>query len=116
MQIELVPPGTHRRNASEVVIQNLKANFLSVLAGTAQSFPPSLWDRLLPQAKITINLLRQSNEIPNVSAYAYLSGPIDYNKMTLAPMGISVQVNKKNRQKRHMGIPYSLWMVFSDTT
>ena len=40
-QIELVPPGNHRRNAAEVAIRNFKAHFLSVLAGTAESFPPS---------------------------------------------------------------------------
>ena len=50
IQIDLVPPGTHRRNAAEVAIRNFKAQFLSILAGTAQDFPPSLWYRLLPQA------------------------------------------------------------------
>ena len=116
MKIELVPPGTHRRNASEVSIRNFKAHFLSVLAGTAQEFLPSLWNRLLLQAEITINLLRQSNETPNVSAYNHLSGPFDLKKMPLAPVGMSVQVHKKNRQTRYMGIPYSIWMVFSDIT
>ena len=50
MQLELVPPGTQRRNAAKMAIQNFKAHFLSILAGTAQNFPPSLWDRLLTQA------------------------------------------------------------------
>ena len=59
MEMELVPPGCHCRNAAEVAIRNFKAHFLSVLAGTANDFPPSLWDRLLPQAEITVNLLRQ---------------------------------------------------------
>ena len=95
MQIELVPPGTHRRNSAEVAITNFKAHFLSVLAGTSQYFPPSLWDRLLPQAEITINLLRQSNATPNVLAYDHLIRPFDYNKMPLPPMGISVQVHEK---------------------
>ncbi|KAL7502105.1 hypothetical protein ACHAXN_000864, partial [Cyclotella atomus] len=85
--VELVPPGNHRRNAAEVAIRNFKAHFLSVLAGTAESFPKYLWDRLLPQTEITLNLLRQSNATPTVSAYAHLSGPFDYNKMPLAPMG-----------------------------
>ena len=49
MKIELVPPGTHRRNAAEVAIRNFKARFLSVLAGTAQYFGTSLWERFLPQ-------------------------------------------------------------------
>ena len=48
MQLELVPPGSHRRNAAEVAIRNFKAYFLSILSSTAQDFPPSLWDRLLP--------------------------------------------------------------------
>ena len=59
MQLELVPPVTHHINAAEGAIRNFKVHLLSVLAGTAQDFPPSLWDRLLPQAGITINLYLQ---------------------------------------------------------
>jgi hypothetical protein len=54
-----------------------------------------LWDKLLPQTKITLNLLRQSNATPTISAYAHLNGPFDYNKMPLAPMGCNVQVHEK---------------------
>ena len=43
MQLELVPPGCHRRNAAEVAIRNFKAHFLSVLAGVADDFPLYLW-------------------------------------------------------------------------
>lgn len=59
--IELVPPGCHCRNAAEVAICNFKAHILSVLAGTAESFPKYLWDCLLPHTEVTLNLLRQSN-------------------------------------------------------
>ena len=95
MTYELVPPGCHRRNAAEVAIRNFKAHFLSVRAGVADDFPPSLWDKLLPQTEITLNLLRQSNATPTISAYAHLNGPFDYNKMPLAPMGCNVQVHEK---------------------
>ena len=95
IELELVPPGCHRRNAAEVAIRNFKAHFLSILAGVADDFPIQLWDRLLPQAEITLNLLRQSNATPAVSAYAHLCGPFDYNKMPLAPMGCKVQVHEK---------------------
>ena len=98
-QMELVPPGCHRRNAAEVAIRNFKAHFLSVLAGTADSFPANLWDRLLPQTEITLNLLRQSNATPAISAYAHLSGPFNYNKMPLAPMGCEVQVHEKTDKR-----------------
>ena len=77
MQLELVPLGIHRINASEVAIQNFKAHFLSTLAGTAQAFLPSLLNRILPQAEIKINLLRQSNATPNVLAYVHLIGPFN---------------------------------------
>ena len=95
MTLELIPPGCHRRNAAEVAIRNFKAHFLSILAGTDPNFPIQLWDRLLPQAEITLNLLRQSNANPKLSAYAYLNGPFDFNKMPLAPMGCQVQIHEK---------------------
>ena len=108
-ELELVPPGCHRRNAAEVAIRNFKSHFLSILAGTAESFPLHLWDRLLPQTEITLNLLRQSNATPTVSAYAHLSGPFDYNKMPLAPMGCKVQIHKKTDKNAERGHTI-LWM------
>ncbi len=95
LTLELVPPGCHRCNAAEVAIRNFKSHFLSILAGVANNFPPSLWDRLLPQTELTLNLLRQSNVLPNILTYAHLSGPFDYNKMPLAPMGCEVLVHEK---------------------
>jgi hypothetical protein len=64
-----------------------RAPHLSNLAGVANNFPPNLWDQLLPQTKIMINLIQQSYATPNVLAHAHLSGPFDYNRMPLAPMG-----------------------------
>ena len=108
--MELVPPGCHQRNAAEVATQNFKTHFLSVLAGVADGFPPSLWDRLLPQTKIMLNLRRQSSATPTVSAYAHLNGLFDYNKMPLAPMGCAVQVHTNPTLVAH-GIPLSQRMV-----
>jgi hypothetical protein len=98
LDMELVPPGCRRCNAAEVAICNFKAHFLSVLAGAAGDFPPNLWDWLLPQTEIMINLSRRSNTIPNVLAYAHLSRPFDYNKMPLAPMGCDAQVHEKTNK------------------
>ncbi len=95
LDMELVPPGCHRRNAAKLATRNFKAHFLSVLAGVANNFSPNLWDWLLPQTEITINLIRQSNATPNVSAYAHLSRPFNYNKMPLTPMGYEAQVHEK---------------------
>ena len=73
LNIELVSPECRQQNAMEVAIQNFKTHFKSILAGMADNFPPSLWDRLLPQTKITLDLLRQSNATPTVLTYAHLS-------------------------------------------
>jgi hypothetical protein len=78
-----------------VTICNSKAHFLSILAGTADSFPHNLWDHLLPQTEITFNVLWQSNATLTVSAYTHLSGRFDYNKIPLAPMGCEVLMHEK---------------------
>ncbi|KAL7483783.1 hypothetical protein ACHAW6_009426 [Cyclotella cf. meneghiniana] len=69
--VELVPPGCHWKNAAKVVIHNFKSHFLSVLAGTSNNFLPNVWDCLLLQTKITLNLLHQSNATPTISAHAH---------------------------------------------
>ena len=61
---QLVPPKTHRSNAAESAIRTFKANFLSILAGDAPYFPRNLWDLLLPQTELTLNLLRQATLDP----------------------------------------------------
>eukprot|EP00804_Cyclotella_cryptica_P009107 CCRYP_003191-RB/>CCRYP_003191-RB protein AED:0.38 eAED:0.33 QI:0/-1/0/1/-1/1/1/0/471 len=99
LKYELAPPGSHCCNPAEVAIRNFKSHFLSILVGVAPNFPLQLWDKLLPQAKITLKFLRQSNAIPTISAYAHLCGPFDYNKMPLAPLGCNVQIHEKTDQR-----------------
>lgn len=97
--IQLVPPDNHRRNLAERAIQTFKNHFKSVIAGVDNNFPMHLWDRLLPQTVLTLNLLRQSNVAPTVSAYQYVNGPFDYNKMPLAPMGCAVQIHERSERR-----------------
>ena len=52
-------------------------------------------DRLIPQAIITLNLLRNARVNPKLSAYAYVFGPFDFNKTPLAPPGTKVVVHAK---------------------
>jgi hypothetical protein len=72
LSVERVPKEAHRRNAAEKAIQIAKCNIKSVIAGCDESFPMHLWDRLLPQIEIQMNLLRPANANQNVSAYQYL--------------------------------------------
>ena len=93
IEMEVVPPSCYCHNAAYVAIPNSKAHFLSFLASVADDFPKSLWDQLLPQAEITINLSLAINA--SVSAYAHLSGPFNYNKIPLAPVGCAAQIHEK---------------------
>ncbi len=97
--IQLVPPDNHRRNLGERAIQTFKNHFKVVLAGLDDNFPMRLWDRLLPQRILTLNLLHQSNVAPTVSAYQYVHGAFDYNRMPLGPMGCAVQVHKSYERR-----------------
>jgi hypothetical protein len=99
--VELTPADQHRRNAAERAIQTFKGHFILVLAGVADGFPINQWDKLLPQTILTLNLnlLRQSNVAPNISACAYHHGSFDYNRMPLAPMGCAVFHTKPGRRK-----------------
>ncbi|GFH54654.1 hypothetical protein CTEN210_11130 [Chaetoceros tenuissimus] len=73
-----------------------KANhFLAILAGTHPDFPAHEWDRLLDQAEITLNLLRNSRANPKLSSYAYLFGNFDFNKTPMVPCGTKVVAHIK---------------------
>jgi hypothetical protein len=116
MNMELVPPGCHWQNMAEVAICNFKSHFLGVLAGIADDFPQNLWDHLLPQTEITLNLIQQSNATPTVSAYAHLRGPFDYNKMPLTPMGCEAQIHKKtNKQGTWAYHSVDGWYLFTSS-
>ena len=66
---QLVPPDVHQRNISKRAIRTFKAHFLSILAGIPSSFPNYLWYKLLPQTKLSLNLLRQSTIALLLSAW-----------------------------------------------
>ena len=88
-----------------MAIKNFKAHFISILAGVDDDFPAYLWDKLLPQAELTLNLLQQSNANPAVSAHAYLFGPFNFNKFPLAPLGCAVQVHVPSNRRILWGLP-----------
>ena len=58
------------------------------------SFPLHQWDKLLPQAELTLNLLRPSRLHPKLSAWTHLEGNFDYNRTPMAPAGTKVLIFK----------------------
>ena len=96
---QLVPPHSHRRNQAERAIQTFKNHFKSGLASMDPTFPLSEWDRIIPQANLTLNLLRNAKCNPKLSAYSFIHGPFDFYATSLAPPGTKVISHIDTTQK-----------------
>jgi hypothetical protein len=92
---QLVPPHCHRRNAAERAIRTFKEHCVAGLSSVDPVFPLHLWDRLLTQAEITLNLLWTSRLHPKLSAAAHFHGLVDYNKTAFAPPGCKTIAHEK---------------------
>ena len=88
VKYQLTPAQIHRRNLAERAILTFKNHFIAILQGVHSKFPANQWDLLLPQAELTVNLLRNSRLNPRLSSYEQLEGTFNYNTTPLAPMGI----------------------------
>ena len=55
----------------------------------------NLWDRFIPQAIITLKLLRSFCLNPKLFAYAQVYGAFDFDRTPLAPPGTKVMIHKK---------------------
>jgi hypothetical protein len=87
---QLVPPYSHKRNSAERAIRSFKDHLIAGLCTTDKSFPMHLWDRLLPQAVITLNMLRTSRINPKLSASTHIFGQYDFNRALMAPPGTRI--------------------------
>jgi hypothetical protein len=96
---QLAPPHIHRRKDAERAIQTFKSHFIAGICSVDPTSPLKLWDKLLPQATITINLLRTSIINPRMSAYAQLNGNFDFNRAPLAPPGTRIVDHEKPDQR-----------------
>ena len=69
IQFQLVPPHMHWRNATERDVRTLKNHFIAALCTVDPLLPFYLCERLLPQVTMTLNMLRQYQLNPELSAY-----------------------------------------------
>ena len=79
-----------------------KAHFLSILAGIDPAFPNYLWDKLLPQTELTLNLLRQSTLAPAISAWEAFNGPFNYDATPLGPIGCPIIIHNKGSTRKSL--------------
>jgi hypothetical protein len=104
VEYQLVTPHCHchchHRNAAERSIRTFKEHFVAGLSSVDPTFPLHLWDRLLPQAEITLNLLQTLRLHPQLSAAAHFHGLVDYNKKAFAPPGCKIIAHEKAGKRR----------------
>ena len=72
IKYHLVPPSNHRANNTETAIQKSKNRFIAGLCSVEKYFHLQLWDRLLQQATISLNLLRKSRTLSHISSYIHI--------------------------------------------
>jgi hypothetical protein len=94
------PQHVHRRKAAERAIWTFKNHFIAGLCSADYDFPIRLWDKLLPQAETTLNLMRASRADSSKSAYKATFGPFNHNHTPLAPPGCKVLIHEKPDQGR----------------
>ena len=112
IKYQLVPAGNHRRNAAEGVIQNFKHHFVAGILGTDPNFPLHLWDKLLPQCEITLNILHASCTKPQISTSDSVNGTFDFNKTPMAPVGCKAGIHKNlDKQKTWDSAGIRCWYV-----
>jgi hypothetical protein len=59
-----------------------------------------LWYRLLPQAVITLNMLRTSRINPKLSASTHIDGQYDFNRAPMAPPGTKIIAHETPIRRR----------------
>jgi hypothetical protein len=97
---QLVPPYSHRRSSAERAIRSFRDHLIAGLCSTDKSFPMHLWEIILPQAFITLNMLRTSRINPKLSAATHLFGQYDFNRAPMAPPGTRIIAHESPGRRR----------------
>ena len=83
--------------------KKIKNPFIAILSGVDKRFPMHLWDRLLLQIEMTLDMLQVTNIKPWVSAKINLQGQHDYNKMPITPLGFHTMTHNKPERRTLWG-------------
>lgn len=95
-----VAPNQHRANQAERIIEQVKPIIIAMLAGADEDFPAKLWSKVVPQAELVLNVLRESARSPHLSAWHSVTGKaFDFVRHPLAPFGTLVMAHVKPAQR-----------------
>ena len=78
--------------------------FISVLCSTHPDFPINLWDKLLPQATLSLNFLLLSLINPQLSARVQIHRSFNFDETPLAPPRIKVLTYKRSEGREYFSV------------
>ena len=87
VKFQLVLPHLHHTNAAERAIQTYKDHLIACLSSCDPNLPLHIWDRLIPHATLTLNLLFPSRLNLRLLAESQMNGASDFNRTPIAPPG-----------------------------
>jgi hypothetical protein len=109
VSFQYVPTTCHRRNKAERAMRTMTNHLAAMMATTHPDFPQYLWDEMLLQAEITINMLRPYDGNTSICAYEGIFGhKYDFMAHPLAPVGTAVMVYTSPDQRENFashGVP-----------
>ena len=97
---QLATVDNHRTNVAERCIETAKHHIIAGLATTDAEFPIQQWNRLIPQAQHTLNMLRPTRINPRVSDFTFMEGKHNYDAVPFAPLGWKVLVFEDLSKRR----------------
>ena len=103
------------KDLAERTIQTFTSHFIAILTVVKDTFPMRLWDKLLDQTIVTLNLFRQSNTVPLVST-TNMSENLLITKSSTRTNGKRSTNAWKQKQLRHMGWTIIWWIVPRNVT
>ena len=95
IDFQFATPHLQRHNGSEHAICTLKNHIIAGLLSTDENFPLNLWDKLVPQCLIMLNLICDSCINPKISAYDQVHGAFYFNRTPLYHPGNQFLVNEE---------------------
>ena len=100
---QYTPPDMHLSNAAEKGVQTHKSHVKARLASLPSDFPREFWDRLLPQANWSLNIMGPWCINPKLSAFESHEGAFHFTATPFAPPGTKVLVHQKPNRRSSWG-------------
>ena len=59
-----------------------------------------MWEKLLFQTELTINIIRQATLNPKISAWEYFNGAFEYEATPLEPIGCKIVIHTTSNNRK----------------